>query len=89
MYSYRPRAATFQSKIKDKIAEFHHIIKVLRLKFNYENALVINMDETAVFFHYKTTTVEEHGAKFVRRLEMGDEKRKTTCVLIVTGEGTF
>jgi len=78
-----------KTKIKDKIIGFHHTIKILRLKFNHENALAINMDVIAVFFNYKTKTVEECGAKLVRRLEMRDEKRKITCVLTVTGEGTF
>lgn len=75
--------------IKNKIDTFHHIIGILREKFKYSNAMVINMDETPFFFDYNLTTVEEKGSQFVSKLQMGNEKRRLTCVLTAVGEGSF
>jgi len=77
----------FSQIVSHKIAQFHQIIDVFRLKFNYNNAFVINMDETPVFFDYNMKTVEEKGTKFVTRLQLSDEKRRITCVLTVAANG--
>ena len=80
---------SFSASVKKKIIKFHNAISVFRMKFNYDNAFVINMDETDVFFDYKTTTVEEKGSKFVAQLQLGEEKKKVTCVLTATANGTL
>ena len=81
------KAQQFPSAIEKRISQFHTVIEVFREKFSYDNALVINMDETPVYFDYNVTTTEEKGAKLVTRLQIGDEKRRVTCVLTVSGEG--
>ena len=75
--------------IKKKITSFHQTLKFLRQKFNYHDVNIINMDETAIFFDYNIHTVEKKGTKFVTRAQVGDEKRKITCVITVTGRGTI
>jgi len=77
------KAQQFPSAIEKRISQFHRVIEVFREKFSYDNALVINMDETPVYFDYNVTTIEEKGAKLVTRLQIGDEKRRVTCVLTV------
>ena len=75
--------------IKKKITSFHQTLNFLRQKFDYQDVNIINMDETAIFFDYNIRTVEKKGTKFVTRAQVGDEKRKITCVITVTASGTI
>lgn len=79
----------FPQNIQNNISRFHHILEVFRLKFAYDDALVLNMDETPVFFDYQTVTIEEKGKQFVSKLQLGDEKRRVTCVLTATANGAI
>jgi len=73
--------------IKKKIETFLANFKTMREKFNYKDELIINYEETGIFFDFDAKTVEKKGKKFVRVLQLAKPKQRLTCGLTICASG--
>jgi len=73
--------------IKSKIDTFLKNVETFRNKWNYKDELIINFDETAIFFDFEVNTVEVKGKKFVRTLQLGRQKQRLTCGVTICASG--
>ena len=63
-------------------------IRVLRTIYDYPTDLIINMDETPMFFDMvPECTVSKKGVKEVHVRSSGEEKKRLTVALTCTGNG--
>jgi len=72
--------------IKSKIEIYLKNIKTLRGKWKYDDSMIINFDETPIFFDFEVKTVEKKGKKFVRALQIAKDKR-LTCGITIAASG--
>ena len=74
--------------LEEKIESFHTFVVNKRAKDEFDDHLIINMDETPVYFDLVPgKTVNEKGAKSVLVRTTGNEKRHFTVVLAVSANG--
>lgn len=76
------------AQLEHKLECFMNEIRVLRTINDYTNDLIINMDETPMYFDMvPERTVSKKGVKEVRVRSSGGEKKRLTVVLTCTGNG--
>ena len=74
--------------LEEKIESFHKFVVEKREEDEFDDNLIINMDETPVYFDLVPgKTVNEKGAKSVLIRRTGNEKRHFTVVLAVSANG--
>lgn len=74
--------------LEEKIESFHTFVVNKRAEDEFDDHLIINMDETPVYFDLVPgKTVNEKGAKSVLVRTTGNEKRHFTVVLAVSANG--
>ena len=74
--------------LEKKIENFHSFVKNLRIDTEAEEGLIINMDETPMYFDIVPgRTVDTKGTKTVKVRTTGAEKRHITVVLAVSNNG--
>ena len=74
--------------LEEKIESFHKFVVEKREEDEFDDNLIINMDETPVYFNLVPgKTVNEKGAKSVLIRTTGNEKRHFTVVLAVSANG--
>jgi len=90
-FSLRPRTSLSQklpSDLEEKMSAFHNFVRRQRDSYEFEDNLIINMDETPVYFDIVPgKTVDQVGTKSVRVRTTGSEKRHITVVLSVAASG--
>ena len=89
--SLRAKTSMSQKLLADlekKIENFHSFVKNLRIDIEAEEGLIINMDETPMYFDIVPgRTVDTKGTKTVKVRMTGAEKRHITVVLAVSNNG--
>ena len=61
---------------------------MLRKTFDYDSSMIINMDETAVYFDsFPRKTIDIKGKKIIEVLTTGSEKRRCTVCVTITASG--
>lgn len=73
--------------IQARIDTYLKNVETFRKKWNYSDDMIINFDETAVFFDFEVNTVDKKGKKFVRTLQVGKQKQRLTCGITVCASG--
>ena len=74
--------------LEEKIQSFHAFVVDKRAEDEFDDHLIVNMDETPVYFDLVPgKTVNEKGAKSVLVRTTGNEKRHFTVVLAVSANG--
>ena len=76
----------------DKLVSYMYVLQIRRLKhtFNYADANIIAMDETAVWKDMlSSTTVDKVGSKTVSIKTTGHEKEKVTICLAAKADGSL
>ena len=88
---YRAKTSIQQklpAQLETKLEKFISNVKVLRETHKFPNSLIINMDETPVYFDMPaSTTVNKKGCREVRIRSTGAEKRRFTVILACTAAG--
>lgn len=76
------------AQLEKKVECFLNEVRVLRSVNNYPINLIINMDETPMFFDMvPEQTISKKGVKEVRVHSSGAQKKKLTVTLTCTGDG--
>jgi len=74
--------------LEDKIASFNDFVKRQRESDEFEDELIVNMDETPVYFDLvPNRTIDVKGRKSIRVRTTASDKRHLTVVLAVTAAG--
>lgn len=74
--------------LEEKLSSFHQFVKTKREEDEFDDNLIINMDETPVYFDLQPgKSVNKSGAKSVLIRTTGSEKRHFTVVLAVAASG--
>lgn len=87
------RKCTHQEKfrssklVQEKIDTVLHNARAYRKKFEHPVDMILNMDETACFFYFSVKTIQQKDQKCARQLQLGQAKKKVTCVLTATASG--
>lgn len=77
-------------QLESKLESFLNEIRILRTQDMYPLDLIINMDETPMYFDMLPgKTITKKGTKEVRVRSSGADKRKLTVVLSCTVNGNF
>ena len=88
---YRAKTSIQQklpAQLETKLEEFISNVKVLREIYKFSKSLIINMDETPVYFDMPaSTTVNKKGCREVQIRSIGAEKRRFTVILACTAAG--
>lgn len=83
-WSYRAKTSIQQklpAELEEKLEKFISNIKVLRETHTFPKSLIINMDETPVYYDMPaSTTVNKKGCREVRIRSTGTEKRRFTVI---------
>ena len=91
--SLRARTSLSQrlpADLEQKLVSFHTFVRTKREEDEFENSVIINMDETPVYFDLQPgKTINKSGEKSVLIRTTGSEKRHFTVVLAVTASGDF
>ena len=89
--SMRARTSISQklpAQLESKLESFLNEVRVLRVRHGYSSDMIINMDETPMYFDMvPEKTISKKGKKEVRVRSSGAEKRKLTVTLTCTGDG--
>lgn len=83
-------AQKLPAALEEKMATFLQSIHGVRKESKYPDNMIVNMDETPLYFDMttnKTCTVNQKGAKTVSVRSSGAEKQRLTVVLAATGDG--
>ena len=76
------------AQLEEKLEKFVTNIRVLREAHSFPDAMVINMDETPLYFDMPGShTVHRKGCREVRIRSTGAEKRRLTIILACTAAG--
>ena len=76
------------AQLESKLESFLNEVRVLRVHHGYSSDMIINMDETPMYFDMvPEKTISKKGRKEVRVRLSGAEKRKLTVTLTCTGDG--
>ena len=76
--------------LEEKLSSFHQFVKTKLEEDEFDNHLIINMDETPVYFDLQPAkTINKCGEKSVLVRTTGSEKRHFTVVLAVTASGVM
>ena len=74
--------------LEEKVTSFHKFLHDLRVKDEYDDKFIVNMDETPVFFDLvPNKTVNQEGNKSVIVRTSGSDKRHVTVMLAVSAAG--
>ena len=74
--------------LEDKLSSFHTFVKSKREENEFDDNMIINMDETPVYFDLQPSkTINKCGEKSVLIRTTGSEKRHFTVVLAVAASG--
>ena len=74
--------------LETKIENFNKFLHDCRLNDDFDDEMIINMDETPVYFDVvPTKTVDQKGVKSVKVRTTGSEKRHITGALACTAAG--
>lgn len=83
-------AQRLPADLEEKIGSFHSFVKEQRLRDEFEDRFIINMDETPVYFDLVPgKTIDFRGNKSVRIRTSGSEKRHLTVLLAVSADGNM
>ena len=89
--SFRVRTSVSQklpAQLERKIESFLTQVRALRARHQYPLELIINMDETPMYFDIVPGyTINKKGARNVQIRSSGAEKRRLTIVVTCTGSG--
>ena len=76
------------AQLEEKLEKFITNVQVLREAHSFPDAMVINMDETPLYFDMPTShSVHRKGCREVRIRSTGAEKRRLTVILACTAAG--
>ncbi len=76
------------AQLEKKLESFMVQIRALRAKHQYPKELIINMDETPMYFDMVPGyTINKKGAKEVHIRSSGSDKKRMTAVVTCTGSG--
>ena len=75
-------------ELEDKLGKFVENVKALREAHKFSNDMIINMDETPLYFDMPSShTISKKGLREVRIRSTGAEKRRLTVILACTAAG--
>ena len=77
-------------ELEDKLGKFVENVKALREAHKFSSDMIINMDETPLYFDMPSShTVSKKGLREVRIRSTGAEKRRLTVILACTAAGSM
>ena len=78
------------SELEAKLEKFVENVKALREAHGFSDDMIINMDETPIYFDMPSShTVSKKGVREVRVRSTGAEKRRLTVILACTAAGSM
>ena len=76
------------AQLEEKLEKFIENVKTMREAHKFSNEMIINMDETPLYFDMPWShTVSKRGVREVRIRSTGAEKRRLTVILTCTASG--
>lgn len=88
LWSKTSMAQRLPADLEDKIDSFGDFLRRQREHDEFEDAMIINMDETPVYFDIVPgKTIDNKGRKSIRVRTTGSDKRHLTVVLAVSAAG--